>query len=77
MVTYVIKWHQKCQIKDNQTKDRLSVCRPLILQQKPKLGRTKLSTGPHAARGSDIAVRARHFLQSSSVIRNVVQVDHQ
>jgi len=27
-----------------------------VLQQKPKLGRTKPSTGPHAARGLDIAV---------------------
>jgi len=33
----------------------LSVRRLLTLQQKPKLGRTKPSTGPHAARGLDIA----------------------
>jgi len=32
-------------------KDRLSVFGILSLQWKPKLGRTKPSTGPHAARG--------------------------
>jgi len=31
--------HQKCQIQDYQDKDRLSVCRILLLQR--KLGRTK------------------------------------
>jgi len=30
--------HQKCQIQDYQNKDRLSVCRLLILQRKCKLG---------------------------------------
>jgi len=38
--------HQKCQIQDYQTKDRLSVRGILLLQQKPKLGRTKYSAGP-------------------------------
>jgi len=33
----------------------LSVYRTLILQRKPKLGRTKPSTGPHAGRGLDAA----------------------
>jgi len=33
----------------------LSVCRMFSLQLKPKLGRTKPLTGPHAARGLDIA----------------------
>jgi len=28
----------------------------LLLQRKPKLGRTKPSTGPHAVRGLDAAV---------------------
>jgi len=32
----------------------LSVYRILLLQRKPKLGRTKPSTGPHAGRGLDI-----------------------
>ena len=36
------------------SKDRLSVCRILSIQRKPKLGLTKLLTGPHAARGLDI-----------------------
>jgi len=34
-----------------QNKDRLSVCRILLLQRKPKLGSTKSSHGPYAARG--------------------------
>jgi len=39
MVTDVIKWHReplasKCQIHDCQNKDRLSVCRILLLQRK-------------------------------------------
>jgi len=33
----------------------LSVCTLLVQQRKPKLGRTKPLTGPHAARGLDIA----------------------
>jgi len=41
--------HQKFQIQDYQTKDRLSVLRILLLQRKPKLGSTKHSTGPHVA----------------------------
>jgi len=32
-----------------------SVCRPLILHRKPKLGRTKPSPGPYAGRVLDIA----------------------
>jgi len=40
-----------CQIQDYQNKDRLSVYGILLLQRKPKLGRTKQATGPHAARG--------------------------
>jgi len=42
--------HQKYRIQDYQNKDRVSVCRILLLQWKPKLGRTKPSTEPHAAR---------------------------
>jgi len=53
MVTDVTKWHcghghQECQIQDYRNKDRLSVCRILLLKRKPKLGRTK-PFGPHAA----------------------------
>jgi len=33
----------------------LPVYRILLLQRKPKLDRTKHLTGPHAARGMDIA----------------------
>jgi len=36
----------KFQIEDHENKDRLSVCRILLLQRTPKLGRTKPSTGP-------------------------------
>jgi len=36
----------KFQIEDYENKDRLSVCRIFSLQQTPKLGRTKPSTGP-------------------------------
>jgi len=43
--------HQKFQIQDYQNKDRLSVCKMLLLQRKPNLGRTKPSPGPHAAWG--------------------------
>jgi len=43
--------HQICQIQDYQNKDSLSVCGILLLQNKPKLGRTKPSTVPHAAAG--------------------------
>ena len=44
MVTDVMKWHWgppalKCQVRDYQNKDRLSVCRILSLQRIPKLGR--------------------------------------
>jgi len=42
---------QKCQIHNYQNKDRLSVCRILLLQRKPKLGRTKPSTGPRVGHG--------------------------
>ena len=42
---------KKCQIPDYLNKDKLSVCSILLLQRKPKLGRTKPSTGLHAARG--------------------------
>jgi len=42
----LVHLHQKCQTQDYQNKDRLSVCRLLLLQRKPKLGRTKPSTGP-------------------------------
>jgi len=50
MVADMIKWHwglpaSKISNQDYQNKDRLSVCRLLILQQKPKLGCTKPSTG--------------------------------
>ena len=38
-----------------QNKERLSVCRILLLQRKPQLGRTKPSTGPHTGLGLDIA----------------------
>jgi len=44
----------------------LSVYRILLLQRKPKLGRTKHSTGPHAARGLDIA-----GLESDSARNNI------
>jgi len=47
---------QKCEILDNQNMDKVSVCRILLLQPTPKLGRTKPSTGPHAGRGLDTAV---------------------
>jgi len=47
--------HQKCQIQAYQNKYRLSEYRILLLQPKPKLGRTKPSTGRHATRGLDIA----------------------
>jgi len=60
VVTDVTKWlwrrpASKCQIQDYQIKDRMSVCKILLLQWKPKLGRTKLSTGSHATVGFDIA----------------------
>jgi len=42
---------QKCQIHDYQNKDRLSVCRILSPQRKPKLGRTKPSIGPRVGHG--------------------------
>jgi len=42
-------------MEDYENKGRLSVCRIFSLQRTPKLGRTKPSTGPHAARGLDIA----------------------
>jgi len=38
--------HQKCQIQGYQNKERLSVCRILLLQRKPRLGSTKPSPGP-------------------------------
>jgi len=43
--------HHKCQAQDCQNKDRLSVYTIVQLQRKPNLGRTKPSTGPHAAHG--------------------------
>jgi len=76
MVTDVIKWHwgapvSKCQIQNYQNKNRLSVCTILLLQRKPKLGRTKLSIGPHAARGLDIAeLVTSAVLSSLSVVQN-------
>ena len=42
-------------IQNYQRKNWLSVGRILSLQPKPKLGRTKPSTGPHVGRESDIA----------------------
>jgi len=57
ILTDVIKWHWRppaskmSNSRFYQNKDILSVYRILLLQQKPKLGRTKLSTGPHAGRG--------------------------
>ena len=45
---------KKCQIQDYHNKNWLSVRGILSLQLKPKLGRTKPSTGPHAARGLDM-----------------------
>jgi len=61
MVADVINWHwgplhHKREIQNYQNKDRLSVYRIRLPQRKPKLGRTKPSTGPHAARELDIAV---------------------
>jgi len=51
--------HLKSQIQDYQNKDRLSIylhiCKILLLQRRPKLGRRKSSNGAHAARGLDIA----------------------
>jgi len=44
--------------KAYQIKNSLSVCRLLLLQQKPKLGRTKSSTGPHAAGGPRLDIAA-------------------
>jgi len=38
----------------------LSVYGILLLQRKPKLDRTKPPTGPHAARGLDIAALGKH-----------------
>jgi len=37
---------QQCQIQDYQNKGKWSTCTRLLLQRKPKLGRTKPSTGP-------------------------------
>jgi len=42
---------QKRQIDNYQNKDRLSVRRILLLQQKPKLGRTTPSTGTRVGHG--------------------------
>ena len=49
--------HKMANLRLLNYKDRLSVCRLLILQHKPKLGRTKPSTGlkHHASRGLDVA----------------------
>jgi len=53
MVTDVMKWHSgppalKCQIQEYSNKERLSVCRTLLLQRKlnwaaqnPRLGRMR------------------------------------
>jgi len=58
-------------------KDRLSIFGILSPQRKPQLGRTKPLTGPHAARGLDIAVlrllekfqvRFGHFQESKPCI---------
>jgi len=50
--------------------NRLSVCMILLLQQKPKLSRTKLSTGAHAAGRLDIAVSNTHRpLLSTAVVK--------
>ena len=70
---HVMKWHwgppaTKRQIEDYQNKDRLSVCRILLLQWTPNLGRTKPSTGPHAASGLDIAVLVSSTIQTLSDI---------
>jgi len=51
MITDVMKWlwgtsASKMSNSSNQNKDRLSIYRILLLQRKPKLGRTKPSTGP-------------------------------
>ena len=59
MVTDVIKWNwelpaSKMSNSDCQNKDRLSVCRIFLIQQKPQLGSTKPPSRPHAARGLDI-----------------------
>jgi len=56
MITDVIecRWGPpafKRQIQNYQNKDRLSVCRILLLQRTPRLGRTKPSNGPHETRG--------------------------
>jgi len=40
--------HHKCEIQKYQNKNRLSVYRIHLLQQKPKLDRTKPSTGQPA-----------------------------
>jgi len=42
-------------VKFKIIKIKTGICRILLLQRKPKLGRMKPSTGPHAARGLDIA----------------------
>jgi len=54
----------------------LSVYGILLLQRKPKLGRTKPSTGPHAGRGLDIAGLAAHQLLGYSLQEAVQIVGH-
>ena len=41
-------------IQKYQNKEKLSVCRILLLQRQPKLGRIKPSTRPNVARGWDV-----------------------
>jgi len=49
----------------DQNKDKLS-CRILLLQRKPKLGRTKPLTGPHAPRGLDVA-SVKKYLNATAI----------
>jgi len=64
--------HQKCQLQDYQNKDRLSVYRILLLQRKFKLGRTKPSTGSHAACDSDMADLSGRFHAQSKASQRCV-----
>jgi len=68
MKTDVVKWHwgtpaSKMSNSRLSKQRQIVSCRIFLLQRKPKLGPTKPSTGPDAARGLDIAGLIRQFAQ--------------
>jgi len=57
--------HQKCQNQDYQNTDRFSVCRILLLQRKPKLGRMRMRP---AGRGLDMTGLIEQYVLSCDSI---------